>query len=341
MSYKDDLLKSLRNVKNLELLKDKTVYITGATGQIGRSIITVIRHLNETESYNTKLILNVRSADRIDQVFSDIKDFDYVSFQIGNITEEIEIEGDIDYIISAASNTHPVAYAKEPVETVLTNVEGAKNVFNLAVKKNARVINLSSVEIYGDSTNETAFKETDMGYIDCNTTRACYNEGKRLAETLLQAYIAEYNLDAVTVRLPRLFGPETKKDDTKALSQFINNAVNHEDIVLKSAGEQYFSYLYATDAISGILTILLNGKTGEAYNLSNPGCDIKLKDLAAIIAETVGQKVIFDLPDETESKGFSKSAYAILDSTKVRSELGWDAAFSIKEAIKSTIDQLS
>ena len=337
--YLDDLVLSSKNVREIEKLRGKRIFITGAAGQVGKSLTSLLLHLNDTSDFGILLILNTRNAERIKTTFSEISERDDVKFYIGDITEPITYEGEVDYIISAASNTHPKAYAEFPVETILTNVMGAKSVYEFAVSKGARVVNLSTVEVYGNIDGKPA-TETDMGYLDPNTTRACYNESKRVAETLMQSYIAERGLDAVSVRLPRLFGPETKKDDSKALSQFMGNAVNGEDIVLKSAGEQYFSYLYAPDAISGILNVLISGRTGEAYNLSNTACDIKLKDLASEIADIAGVKVAFDLPDEVEKQGFSKADYAILDSSKIRDELGWKAEFDIKTGLKHTLELL-
>lgn len=335
--YLDDLVTASENIKNLDDLRGKSIFITGAAGQVGKSLVSLFLHLNDNDNFNIKMILNTRNEKRIETTFSDIKDRPDVDFCIGDVVNELKYDGDIDYIVSAASNTHPRAYAEFPIETILTNVDGAKNMFDLAIKKKARVINVSTVEVYGDSQDEKPFTEMDMGYLNPNTTRACYNESKRLAETLSQAYILEKGLDSVTVRLPRLFGPETKNDDSKALSQFINNARNGEDIVLKSEGTQYFSYLYAPDAISGILSVMINGKAGEAYNLSSDKCDIRLKDLAKMIADQAKVKVVFDLPDEVEKNGFSKAQYAILDSSKIRKELGWDAAFDLKTGLAHTV----
>lgn len=335
--YLEDLITASNNIKNLEYLHNKKIFISGAAGQVGKSLVSLFIHLNDAESYGIHMVLNTRSESRIETTFSDIKDRNDVEFYIGDVINPIAYEGEIDYIISAASNTHPRAYAEFPVETVLTNVDGAKNMFELAVAKNARVINVSTVEIYGDNQVEKPFSESDMGYLDPNTTRACYNESKRLAETLSQAYISEKGLDSVTVRLPRLFGPETKNDDSKALSQFIANARNGENIVLKSEGTQFFSYLYAPDAVSGILSVMINGKKGEAYNLSSSECDIRLKDLAKQIAEIKNVEVVFDIPDAVESAGFSKAQYAILDSSKIRQELGWSSAFDIKTGLLHTI----
>ena len=127
--------------------------------------------------------------------------------------------------------------------------------------------------------------------------------------------------------------------DTKAISQFILKGVAGEDIVLKSNGEQYYSYTYVADAVSGLLTVLLRGKCGEAYNISDERSDITLKELATIIAETAGKKVVFEIPDKIENAGYSKATKARLDSHKLQS-LRWEAKYNIRNGIRRTLQIL-
>ena len=108
---------------------------------------------------------------------------------------------------------------------------------------------------------------------------------------------------------------------------------------MKSAGTQYFSYTYVADAVSGLLTVLLKGECGEAYNISDEGSDIQLKDLAAIIAEYAGKRVIFEIPDAVEALGYSKATKARLDNAKLQA-LGWKAQYTIKTGIYRTMDML-
>ena len=115
--------------------------------------------------------------------------------------------------------------------------------------------------------------------------------------SLCQAYISQKSLDVVVPRFTRSYGPTMLMSDTKAISQFIKKGIAGEDIVLKSAGTQYYSYTYVADAISGLLTVLLCGKCGEAYNIAEEHSDIMLKDLAALIAGIKGKKVVFEIPD--------------------------------------------
>ena len=169
--------------------------------------------------------------------------------------------------------------------------------------------------------------------------RAGYPESKRAGEALCQAYIQQRKLDVVIPRFTRSFGPTLLPSDTKALSQFLKKGVAREDIVLKSKGYQYYSYTYVCDAVSGLLTCLLRGACGEAYNIADESCDITLRDLAQIIAEYAGTKVVFELPDEVEKAGYSTATKARLDSSKLKT-LGWKAQFDIRTGLEHTIEIL-
>ena len=204
-----------------------------------------------------------------------------------------------------------------------------------------RVAFASSNEIYGENRgDEEKFKENYCGYIDCNTMRAGYPESKRCGEALCQAYIAQKGLDVVIPRLTRSYGPTLLKSDTKALSQFLKKGIAGEDIVLKSAGTQYYSYTYVADAVAGLLTVLLCGEKGEAYNISDEASDVMLKDLSGIIAKICGTKVVFELPDAVEAAGFSKATKARLDNEKIK-ELGFQAGYDLEKGIRRTVALLA
>lgn len=338
--YDNELyLEDIKNVSELELpwekLENKSVLITGATGLLGSFLIDVL------VEKNCKIYALGRSEEKAKTRFERIWDkINFIQCDINNFSK-IEDASKIDFAIHLASNTHPVAYSTEPIETILTNVVGTKNFLDIAFNAGAkRCLFASSCEIYGENRgDEEKFKEDYCGYLDCNTLRAGYNESKRCGETLCQAYIKQKDMDIVIARIARTYGPTILNTDTKALSQFINKGLNGEDIVLKSEGNQYFSYSYVADAISGLLTIMLCGENGEAYNIADEISDVRLKDLAGLIAEYFGKSVVFDLPNETEKQGFSKATKARLDGTKLKA-LGWNMRYDINQGIERTLSIL-
>jgi nucleoside-diphosphate-sugar epimerase len=242
-----------------------------------------------------------------------------------------------DVIIPLASNTHPLAYSQFPVETMLINIKGAEHALNLAVKTGATVLYPSTVEVYGNAIGEDTFSEDYTGKLNLATSRSCYTESKRTAEALCQSYIAEKGAKVKIVRLSRLFGPTMLMSDSKASSQFIKKALAHEDIILKSEGNQLFSYTYITDAVRAMLHVLVHGEEGTAYNISCESCDVRLKEFASLCAQYNGKDVIFELPSETERKGFSVAQKAILDNTRLRS-IGWAPLYNMKDALWRTLD---
>lgn len=321
-----------------ERLKNKTFLISGATGMIGCFLIDV---LMEKPDLNCSVIALTRDPEkaflRAAETWKDHVRF--VSCDLS--TEKPAIKEHADFVIHGASNTHPVAYAADPVGTITTNIIGTQNMLETAAEHRAeRCIFISSVEVYGENRGDCEyFDESYCGYIDCNTLRACYPEGKRAGEALCQAYIRQKGLDIVIPRLPRVYGPTMLESDTKAISQFLKKGTAYEDIVLKSEGNQLYSYIYAADAVSGILYCLFFGSNGEAYNISDPGSDIRMKDLAQLIAGYAGTQVIFEIPDQTEKAGYSKATKALLDSAKLKA-LGWKPSHTLSSAIPRTMDIL-
>ena len=336
--YLEDILYITKLDLKWEKLCNKTILISGASGLIGSCIIDVIIQ----KDINCRIIAVGRDENKAKKRFAEYWNKDNFIFIKHNINMPLPELGQVDFIIHAASNTHPIAYATDPIGTILTNIVGTNNLLSYATEHHTeRFVFLSSVEIYGENRGDVEeFDEDYCGYINCNTLRAGYPESKRAGEALCNAYRVQKELDIVIPRLPRTYGPTMLSSDSKAISQFIKKGVQREDICLKSDGTQYYSYIYVVDAVSAILTILLNGKSGEAYNVADKASNITLKDLACIIANFVGTKVVYELPDNIEKLGYSKVTKAILNSDKIKS-LGWTPRYNIKTGIERTITILS
>ncbi|MDW3709243.1 NAD-dependent epimerase/dehydratase family protein [Enterococcus faecium] len=341
--YKEDIQKVAMLDIPWENFKNKSIMISGATGMIGSFLVDVIMYKNINENLNCTVYALGRNEQRAKTRFSYCylePTYRFIPYDINSPFEREDI-GDVDYIIHLASNTHPVAYSTDPIGTITTNIIGTQNMLEFACCHNAkRCAFASSNEIYGENRGDVEkFDEKYCGYIDSNTMRAGYPESKRCGEALCQAYIRQKNLDIVIPRITRSYGPTLLKSDTKALSQFLHKGVVGENIVLKSDGTQYYSYLYVADTVSGLLTVLLKGQCGEAYNISDDASDIMLKDLATIIAEFAGKEVVFEVPDAIESAGYSKATKARLASDKINA-LGWKASYDINSGVVRTIEML-
>ena len=344
--YLNDVIKvaSDSNLK-FDKFKNKKILITGASGLICSFLIDVLMYRNKMYNDNVKIYMLCRNENKLKERFNYYNlekigdnNTSNLIYIIQDVCNSFNFDIDFDYLIHGASNTHPKLYSTDPVGTINTNIIGLNNILNYCIKhKPERIFMMSSVEIYGENKGDTEyFSEEYLGYINCNTARAGYPESKRLCESMCQAYISQYNLDIVIGRLSRVYGPTLLKDDSKALSQFIKNAINGENIVLKSEGKQYFSYIYMADAVSAILKLIFDGKCGEAYNISDCNSNITLKDLAKILAGYNNKDVVFEIPDLIEAKGYSTASKAVLDSSKINS-LGWEAANTIEDGLVKTL----
>lgn len=321
-------------------LAGKVVLVTGCSGMIGSCLIDVIMKKNADIGLGCRIVALGRNTSRAKIRFSDYWDsplFCFFSIDINNISDYHRFSG-ADYVIHLASNTHPVAYATDPVSTIVTNVLGTRNLLEIAKQKDSsRFIFASSNEIYGENRGDSElFSEDYCGYIDCNSLRAGYPESKRCGEALCQAFHKQFGTDFVISRFTRTYGPTLQSSDTKALSQFLWRGLNRESIILKSDGSQFFSYSYVADAVAGLLFVLLKGETCQAYNIADRSSDVTLKELAQMIAVICGTEVVFNLPDNNEKAGFSKVTKARLDGSKLKA-LGWKMNYGIEDGVVRTL----
>lgn len=341
--YRTDIQSVITMSIEWDFLLGKTVLITGATGMIASVIIDIVMYQNQ--KFNKKqgihIIATSRNEEKARKRFERYWGSEYFTYLSHDVTKPLPEMGDVDYILHAASNTHPRMYATDPIGTITANVQGTYQLLEYAVvHKCKRFLLFSSVEIYGENRNDIdKFDEDYLGYINCNTVRSGYPESKRLSESLCNAFAAQKGQDFVIGRFSRVYGPTMGEDDSKAIAQFIRNAAKRESIVLKSKGEQLYSYTYVVDAATAALYLMLYGESGEVYNVADEGSEITLRELAAILAATAGTEVVFELPDAVEKAGYSLATKAVLNTAKMQ-ELGWMPKTCIREGLEKTVSIL-
>ena len=297
----------------------------------------VLHWINENRKANIKLILAGRSEERTKGRFPYFASDNNISFLKYDATSSTPLSIKADYIIHGASNADPASFTRQPVETMLANIIGLNALLRSAVEnKSRRLLLISSSEVYGRKEEKRTYEEHDYGYVDILNPRASYPSSKRAAETLCAAYKEEYGMDFVVIRPGHIYGPSITETDSRASAQFTRNAKAGKDIVMKSDGAQLRSYCYTLDCASAILTALINGKSGEAYNISSKSLVCSIRDIAEALAEAGNVKVIYENPSETEKKGFNMMDNSSLDGAKLES-LGWKPLFNLSTGTNYTL----
>ena len=307
---------------DFDLLKDKSIAITGATGLIGSAFTRLLLTLNTDYSLNLRIVLLVRSLEKA------------VSF-FGTSTC-------IEYYILAACNAYPGAYKETPVDVMNANYLGVKNVFDYIIRKQykpLKVLFVSSSEVYGEyECGDNGVDEAYEGIVNHYRVRSCYTESKRAAETLCLSYASQYGINVVIARPGYIFGPTRMTKNNRADVEFFDCVKNRKPIVMKSPGSQKRSYCYVEDAVSALLYILLKGETSEAYNIAlDPKDSITIAEFASLIAEL--GKIDLIKSFESGNHGWSPFSKAVLNNEKLKG-LGWYSQYTVKEGIEKTICQI-
>ncbi len=333
-------LEKVKNEKiNFDYFENKKVLITGANGMLARYLIYYLMYLNDTNDTKIKIYALARNKDSLDKNFMIEKRNDVIPI-IKDICDEVNIDDNIDLIFHFASSANPKTILSNPIEIIEANVIGTLNVLKFAKKNNSEVIFSSTREIYGKMPDGVeSISEQDMGILECFDTRACYPESKRMAETILVNYNAIYNIPFLNLRIAHVYGPGMNiNNDGRIMSDLIENAVKKEDIILKSTGEAKRAFCYITDAISAIMYIIVNGNRNETYNISNETEEVKINDLANLIADMYKEdniKVKYEI--NTNTKAYTNFKRVGLNTSKLES-LGWKPKVYLKDGIKRTVD---
>lgn len=323
-----------------DALRNSSFVITGATGLIGSLIVKYLLYANRTMNFGANIYAVVRNVEKADKIFAEEKT-DALTYVVADLTKEkVNCEGDCDYIVHAAAVTASKVMVSDPVGTICTSIDGTEKMLQLAVEKKAKAfIYISSMEIYGQPTVGGKTAEKDLGYVDIENVRSCYPEGKRMCECLCTAYAAQYGVNVISARLAQTFGAGILPTENRVFAQFARSVMRGENIVLHTTGESEGNYVYTADAIAAIMTLLVKGKVGEAYNIANEDSHITIRNMAELVArEIAGEKiqVVIDIPEDSVSLGYAPPVKMWLDASKMR-ELGWKPEIGLVEAYKRMI----
>lgn len=334
-SYNQDIIQIFENDLPWEKLSGTSILITGATGLIGGCLVEALM-MNPRRDY--QVYASGRNEQRAKVRFEKFFDDSSFHFLYYDVQKPLIADVCFDYVIHAASGASPYFFSHNPVEVIKSNIDGVSHLLDYGLKNQMkRMLFVSTGEVYGEGDGRI-FTEDYSGYVNCASPRACYPSSKRAAETLCVSYVSEYGADVVIARLCHTYGPHFTEQDNRVYAQFIRNVLNGEDIVMKSKGEQFRSWCYVVDAVSALLYILLKGECGEVYNVAGKDSNISIRQLAEIIASLGNRKVVFELPDNDEQRGYNPVTKSVFSTQKLNS-LGWKVDGSMKSKLSKTINE--
>jgi UDP-glucuronate decarboxylase len=306
----------------------KRILVTGGAGFIGS-------HLSE------RLLDEGHEVICVDNFFTGAKE--NIKHLLGNPYFEIirhdicfPLYTEVDEIYNLACPASPIHYQFDPVQTTKVNVSGSINMLGLANRLKIRILQASTSEVYGDPTVHPQ-PETYWGYVNPIGLRACYDEGKRCAETLFFDYHRQHGIDIKLVRIFNTYGPRMHPNDGRVVSNFIIQALEGEDITIYGDGSQTRSFCYVDDTVDGIIRMMNTprGITGPV-NLGNPN-EISILDLARLIIDLTGSesRIVFKpLPQDDPRRRCP-------DITLAREKLGWKPKIDLMTGLKKTVEYFS
>lgn len=336
----EDLVRIAEKCGEFKDLSGKSILVTGATGLVGSMIVKAFVKMNELMDAGIKILAMIRDENKADVIYNDV-DKSSIEYLVGDLSDSIRTDCDVDYIIHTASPTASKFFVEHPVETLGIAIDGVRNVLDFAKNKKVKgVVYLSSMEAFGNVGDMgSKVKEDTLGYIDIHSVRSSYSEGKRVCELLCSCYAAEYGVPVKIARLAQTFGAGIPYTENRVFAQFAKSAINKTDIVLHTKGLSEGNYCYTADAIIGIITILVKGENGEAYTVVNEETHTTIAGMAKMVADKIADgeiKLVFDIPEDALTYGYAPDVKLFLSSEKLNS-LGWKAEISLEEAYRRMI----
>ena len=327
---------------------DKTVLLTGAYGMLASYLVYFLFYLKKEKKTNVKLMAVVRNKEKFCKKFSNLGGINKCTVIESNLSQKLEINTTVDYIIHAATLASQQCYSVCPVDVLQPNTIGNYNLLQLAKEKQVKgYLLFSTADVYGTVNAESGLiGEETFGAMNTLDIHNCYSESKRMAETMCKAFHVQYNVPVKIARIAHTYAPTMDiENDPRVFASFVKNIVDWQDIVMKSSGAGKRSFCYITDAVAGYFAVLLDGKAGEAYNVCNTSQYVSIRQLAECLANLYPDRNIHVVQKERSANEHYTENVLLLgsestpDNTKLK-DLGWEAKVSIRDGFDRVVRYL-
>ena len=305
-------------------LAGKKILIAGSGGFLGRYWLEVFRRLNNfilDEPCKVIALDNFITGIDLTELYKD-ENFTFIKH---NIIEPIPTDIRCDYVIHSAGIASPYHYRAHPMETLEVSTTGTKHLLNLAHENGAKLIFFSSSEIYGDpDPKHVPTAESYRGNVSTMGPRSCYDEGKRVGETLCYIFHEMLGVNVNVIRPFNVFGPGMKESDYRVLPSFASRILSGAPVCVYGSGQQTRTYCYVEDAIKGFMLVLLRGVPGQVYNIGNPKPEVSVFGLLEYIQEAIGKSVEYRQIEYPDSYPSDEPARRCPDIRKAQIQLDYN-----------------
>lgn len=326
--------------KDAKKIEGKTLLISGGAGFIGSYILATIHELNNKYLSKPCRVISIDNfiTGRKRRIAEEIKS-DNFTFIEADVVKPLDIREKVDYIIHAAGLASPVYYQKYPLETIESAIYGVRNLLDLGKKKNIKsFLYFSSSEIYGDpDPNFIPTPETYRGNVSAIGPRSCYDESKRLGETICMVFYDKFKMPVKIVRPFNVYGPGMLPNDYRVVPMFISSALKGKSLPVHDKGNQTRAFCYISDAIIGFLKVLLSKKNGEVYNVGSDMDEINIMKLAMTVSDLFKHKVKVQAVEYPSTYPQDEPKRRCPDLTKIKTNLGYKPSVDLKQGLSRVI----
>ena len=336
----DDIHQIVENLNDVSSqFSGKRVLLTGGRGFLGRYFMEIFNQINKNALEEKMQVIVLDNLITAGKEGSEIPNYENIKFINHDVINEFKCEEKIDFIIHAAGIASPYYYRAYPLETLKVAIDGTENMLNLAESNSAKLIFFSSSEIYGDpDIKNIPTKESYRGNVSCTGPRACYDESKRVGETLCQIFHNIKGVHTNTIRPFNVFGPGMQETDYRVLPNFTSRIKANIPLQIYGTGNQTRTFCYVTDAMEGFIRVILNGVPGESYNIGNPNPEISVIELLEKMEFILGKKINYNVVDYPDSYPADEPNRRCPDILKAKIQINYRPRIDIDEGLKRFIN---